>query len=133
MKKSTVITAVVLVTSMSFAAKTDTKFESVQREFRQKVLSLVSAKDVSVTGLQTKIAKFASETFGVHPGLVRNEAEKRFKTLPQFRAVKFDSYIEHKSWNQLPLPDRKTDWVWLLIGWDPERIADWAKKIMLSR
>jgi hypothetical protein len=133
MKKSIVLTALVLMTSVSSAAKKEITFESVRREFRQKVLSLVSAEDVSAMDLRTKIGKFAKETFGAHPGLVRNEAEKRFKALPQFRAVKLDSYTEHKSWNKLTLPGRENGWFLLLAGWDPEKLAGWGKAMVLSR
>ncbi|NQU24436.1 MAG: hypothetical protein HQ567_24405 [Candidatus Nealsonbacteria bacterium] len=75
MKKPIAIIAAVLVTSASFAG--EATFESVQKEFQQKVLSLRSDEDATFMDLQTKIAKFADETFGAHPDLMRKEAEKR--------------------------------------------------------
>ena len=120
-----------LITTASFAG--EPTFESVQNEFQQKALSLLAEEDASVTDLQTKIAKFADETFGAHPDLMRKEAERRFKSLPQFPSNDLTAYVEHKSWDQFPLPPLETGWVWLMFGWDPEKLADSAKKTILSR
>jgi hypothetical protein len=120
-----------LVTTASFAG--EPTFDSVQNEFQQKALSLLAEEDASVTDLQTKIAKFADETFGAHPDLMRKETERRFKSLPQFPAKDLTAYVEHKSWDQFPLPPLESGWVWLMFGWDPEKLADSAKKTILSR
>ncbi len=131
MKIHIAIIAAALVTSVAFAG--DLTFEAVQKEFQQKALSLLSEKDASATDLQAKIAKFADETFGAHPDLMRKEAEQRFKSLPQFPTTNLAAYAEHKSWDQFPLPPLETGWVWLMFGWDPEKLADSAKKTILSR
>lgn len=80
MKIHIAIIATMLIASASFAG--ELTFESVQNEFQQKALSLLSKEDASVTDLQTQIAKFADETFGAHPDLMRKEAEHRFAALP---------------------------------------------------
>jgi hypothetical protein len=131
MKIHTATIAAMLIASVSFAGKPT--FESVQKEFQEKALSLLSEEDSSFSDLQTKIAKFADETFGAHPDLMRKEAERRFKGLSQFPAKNLASYVEHKSWDQFPLPPLESGWVWLLFGWDPEKLADSAKKTILSR
>ena len=98
MKIHIALLATALVTSAAFAGKPT--FESVQKEFQEKALSLLSEEDASVTDLQTKIAKFADETFGAHPDLMKQEAEQRFRSLPQFPAKNLSAYVEHKSWDQ---------------------------------
>ena len=132
MKNSIALMATVLMTSACLAGQSKLTFESVQQEFRQKVLSLLADEDASVADLQGKIAKFAVETFGAHPDLMRNETEKRFKALPQFPAAKLTSYVEHKSWDQFPLIPVETGWPWLMFGWNPEKLADWMKKTILA-
>jgi hypothetical protein len=131
MKIHIALLATALVTSAAFAGKPT--FESVQKEFQEKALSLLSEEDASVTDLQTKIAKFADETFGAHPDLMKQEAEQRFRSLPQFPAKNLSAYVEHKSWDQFPLPPLESGWVWLMFGWDPDKLADSAKKTILSR
>lgn len=128
--KFAIITAVLVATS-SFAG--EPTFESVQDEFQQKVLSLLAEEDASVADLQTKIAKFADETFGAHPDLMRKEAERRFKSLPQFPAKGLIAYVEHKTWDQCPLPPIESGWGWLVLGWNPEKLAASTKNIILSR
>jgi hypothetical protein len=123
--------AVVLATSASFAGQAT--FESVQKEFQQKVLSLLSEKNAPRTDLHARIATFANETYGAHSDLMRKEAERRFRALPQFPAANLAAYVEHKSWEQFPLPPVESGWVWLTFGWDPEKLADAAKKTILSR
>ncbi len=131
MKIRIAIIAATLIASASFAGKPT--FESVQKEFQQKALSLLSKEETSVNDLQAKIAEFADETFGAHPDLMRKEAERQFKGLPQFPAKNLTSYVEHKSWDQFPLPPLESGWVWLMFGWDPEKLADSAKKTILAR
>ncbi len=131
MKKPIVIVAAILVSSACFAG--ESTFESVQGEFRQKVISLLSEKEISTTDLQSKIVGFANETFGAHPDLMRKEGEKRFEALPQFQAADIASYVEHQSWDKFPLPPGETGWAWLMFGWDPAKLADLAKKTVLSR
>jgi len=130
MRRFVILTAA-LLTSVSLAG--EATFESVQDEFKQKALSLLSEEDASGTDFSAEIGKLANETFGAHPDLMRKEAEKRFKNLPQFPASSLTGHVEHKSWNQFPLPPVETGWVWLFYGWDPERLADMAKKTILSR
>lgn len=120
-----------LVTSASFAG--ELTFESVQKEFQQRTLPLLSEKHISITDLQAQIAKFANETFGAHPNLMRKEAEHRFKALPEFPATNLAAYIEYTSWGEFPLPTLESGWVWFMFGWDPEKLAVWAKKTSLSR
>jgi len=131
MKIHVAIIAAMLITSAIFAG--EPTFESVQKEFQAKALSLLAEEDASVNDLQTKIAKFADETFGAHPDLMSKEAERRFKSLPQFATTDLKSYVEHKSWDQFPLPPLESGWMWLMFGWDPEKLADSAKKTILSR
>jgi hypothetical protein len=120
-----------LVASASLAA--DATFESIHKEFQHKAISLLSDTNTSVADLQTRIAKFASETFGAHPDIMREEAERRFKTLPQFTNTHLTGYVEYKTSDEFPLPPPETGWVWLMFGWDPEKLADSAKKTILSR
>lgn len=130
MRESVVITAAVLVTSASLAGQAT--FESVQSEFLQKALTLLSEKDTSPADFQTKIAKAAYETFGAHPDVMRKEAADRFNALPPFPAASLTSYAEYKSCDQLPLTEAR--WVLLMSGWwAPEKLADSAKKAMLYR
>ena len=131
MKIHTAIIAAMLIASVSLAGKPT--FESVQQEFQEKALSLLSEEDSSFSDLQTKIAKFADETFGANPDLMRKEAERRFKGLSQFPTKNLTSYAEHKSWDQFPLPPLESGWIWLMFGWDPEKLADTAKQTILSR
>ena len=121
MKKTIAIIGASIVSSASFAG--EVTFESVQKEFQKKALSLVSQDNTSVADLQTKIAKFANETFGAHPDLMRREAERRFNSLVQFPATNLTAYVEHKSWDQFPLPPLESGWGWLMFGWDPEKPA----------
>jgi Na+-translocating ferredoxin:NAD+ oxidoreductase RnfG subunit len=114
MKKFIAIIAAFLAASTSFAD--EATFESVQQEFQQKVLSLVSEENASFTDLETKIAKFADETFGAHPDLMRKEAEKRFKSLPQFPDTGLTAYREHKLWDQIPVPPLEIGLLWLIYG-----------------
>jgi hypothetical protein len=78
MRNTIAVIAAVLVTSATFAD--ESTFESVQTEFQQKALSLLSEEDVSGTDFSNRIVKLADETFGAHPDLMRKEAEKRFKS-----------------------------------------------------
>jgi hypothetical protein len=130
MKLHIAIIATMLIASASLAG--NPTFEFVQKQFQEKALSLLSEEDASVTDLQAKIAKFADETFGAHPNLMRKEAEQRFKSLPQYSTKDLIAYVEHKSWDQCPLPPLESGWVWLMFGWDPEKLADSAKKTILS-
>jgi hypothetical protein len=131
MKIHTAIIAAMLIASASFAGKPT--FESVQQEFQEKALSLLSEEDSSFSDLQTKIAKFADETFGANPDLMRKEAERRFKGLSQFPTKNLTSYTEHKSWDQFPVPPLESGWIWLMFGWAPEKLAATAKQTILSR
>jgi len=124
------IIAALLFTSASFAG--EPTFESIKKEFQQKTLALLPEKDVSPAEIQGKIAKFAEETFGAHPELMRKEAEARFKALPLYDATELTAYVEHKSWDQFPLSDRGDGWTWLMFGWDPEKLAESTKKAILS-
>lgn len=49
MKKFIAIIATVLMTSAVFTGETETTFESVQQEFQQKAISLLSAENVAQT------------------------------------------------------------------------------------
>jgi hypothetical protein len=108
-------------------------FESVQKEFQQKAISLLSAQDVSVNDLQAKIAKFANETLGAHPELMRKETERRFAALSQYPATNLTAYIDHNSLNEFPSPPMEDGWMWLMFGWDPEKLAGSAKQAILAR
>ena len=121
------------MTSAVFTGETETTFESIQQEFQQKAISLLTAENVSSKDLQKKIVDFANETFGAHPDLMRKEAEKRFKALPQFPVANLNSYVEHKSWDQFQRLPLETVWIWFMYGLAPEKLADMAKKTTLSR
>ena len=131
MDKLVAIIAMILMASASFAA--GPTFDSVQNEFQQKAVLLLSPEDVSDADFNIKIAKLAKETFGAHPDVMRKEVERRFKSLPQFHEMNLNAYVEHKSWDLRPLPPIETGLVWLLYGCDPEKLADWAKKTFRSR
>ncbi len=131
MKKTILFIAAVLVSPASFAA--EPTFTTVQNDFRQQALSLLSEKDLSNKDFTSQIAKFADETFGAHPDLMRQETEKRFKGLPQLPAGKLVGYAEHKSADLHPFPAPEIGWLWLLYGCDPEKLANWTKKLFLSR
>jgi hypothetical protein len=131
MMKAIVPLAIVLMGSASLAD--EVTFESLQQAFRKQVLSLVSQTNASAMELQSELAAFAQQTFGVHPGIMRKEAEKRFADLPVFPARKLESYDEHMMWDQFPLPSTETGLMWLMFGWDPERLADTGKKHLLAR
>ena len=72
MKRTIVAIAVILTATSSFAA--DVTFESIQKEFQQKAISLLSDQDASADQLHSKLAKFADDTFGAHPDVMRKEA-----------------------------------------------------------
>ena len=129
--KAIVPLAVVFMASASLAE--DVTFESLQQAFQQQALSLVSQTNASTMNLQSELAKFAQDTFGAHPEVMRKEAEQRFADLPVFPTEKLKSYDEHMMWDQFPLPSAETGWKWLMFGWDPERLADTGKKHLLAR
>ncbi len=131
MKKLIAVIASTLLASTSFAG--EATFESVQQEFRQKAISLLSEEDVSTKDFQARLAGLAKETFGAHPNLLRKEAVKRFKKLPSFPAAKLDTYVEHKSVELPSLPPAETEWILLMSGWDPAKVANWGAQIILSR
>lgn len=129
--KAIVLLAGLLMASASLAE--DVTFESLQQAFQKQALSLVSQTNASAMDIQSELAKFAQDTFGAHPEVVRKEAEKRFADLPVFPAHKLKSYDEHMMWDQFPLPSAEIGWMWLMFAWDPERLADTAKKHLLAR
>jgi hypothetical protein len=131
MDKLVAIIAMILMASASFAD--EPTFDYVQNEFQQKAVLLLSPDVVSDADFNSKIVKLAEETFGAHPDVMRNEAERRFKSLPQFHEMNLNAYVEHKSWDLRPLPPIETGLVWLLYGCDPEKLADWAKKTFRAR
>lgn len=131
MMKYTALLALMFMTSGSLAG--DATFESIQKDFQRKTISLLSNTNISVADLQTTVAKFAGETFGAHPDIMRQETERRFKALPVFPDTNLSGYVEHKISDEFPLPPPETGWVWLMFGWDPEKLADSAKKTILSR
>ena len=131
MKTPIVIIAATLAASAALAA--ETTFDSIQDEFRQKVISLLSEEDISVTDLQNKIADIASATFGSHPDLMKKKAANRYKSLPQFPAASLIDFVEHESSEQFPLPPGETGLAWVAFGWEPEKLAHAAKQAILSR
>jgi hypothetical protein len=125
-----------LVVAMLTAASAqgeDVTFKDVQADFRQKVLSLVAETNASANDLQTKIAEFADATFGAHPDVMRTETERRFKALPQFTNTNLTGYVEHKTLGEFPVPPAELRGLWLMLGWDPEKLAGSAKNIILGR
>ena len=128
-----VIAAVVALFATFGHAADEPTFESVQEEFRQKVISLLSQKEVSAADLQNKIVEIAKATFGSHPEVMKKEAASRYKSLPQFPAASLTDFVEHKSWEQFPLPPAETGLAWVTFGWEPTKLADVVKKTILSR
>ena len=131
MKKSISTLIAILVASPLFAS--EITFESVQKEFQQKVGSLASQEDLSVTDLQSKIAKFAEETLGSHPDVMRKETESRLKSLPHFPSTNMTDFVEHKSWDTSSLHSSEEGLMWLTFGWDPVKLAAAAKRMILAR
>ncbi len=129
MKTHIAIIGAMLISSATFAE--EATFDSVQKEFQQKVLSLAADKNVYVNDLQAKLSKFADETFGAHPRLMKKETERRFKQLTKFAEVDLGVYVHYKSFEQL-LPSEIRE-ILLFLGCDPMPLAQLAKRLVLTR
>lgn len=131
MKARFSIIATVLMATVASAQ--EPTFESVQEEFRQKAVSLLAEEGVSAKEFQTKISEIANATFGSNSALMKKEVAKRFKRLPVFSETNLAEFAEHKSLNQFSLPPTNDGLLWVTFGWEPARLADVAKKAILSR
>ena len=127
------IAAVVALFATFGHAADEPTFESVQEEFRQKAISLLSDREMSTTEFQSKLAEIANATFGSHPEVMKKEAANRYKSLPQFPAASLTEFVEHKSWEQFPMPPAELGLAWVTFGWEAEKLADLVKKNILSR
>jgi hypothetical protein len=132
-----IIAFIASVLAASAALADEPTFESVQDEFRQYAISLLSESErTSPTELAANIAKIseiANATFGSHSNLMKKEASSRFKRLPVFPASRLAEFVEHKSSKRFPLLPSEAGLVWATSGWEPERLADIAKQSILSR
>lgn len=133
MKIKITIIALLLITSVCCAQ--DVTFTSIQQEFQQKVLSLVPETDSSQEELNEKILIFGQETFGNHPKVVKKETMKRFKQLPVFPEASLKEYTAFATLSQSLMTDSDSDLtrLSLLLGWTPEKMADWVKQTFLAR
>jgi hypothetical protein len=131
MKGTLGILVVGLVTSGALLGE-DT-FESVQDGFRRRVVELLHEQQVPTVELEERLGELAAETFGAHPQLLRREAEERFSALPVFPEDDLGAWEEHASWGPIPALPPEAERQWLLVGWDPRRIASWGSTMLLSR
>jgi len=126
------IVAFLLTTSVCCAQ--DVTFTSIQREFHQKVLSLVGETDSSPKALDEKILGFGQETFGSHPKVMQKEALKRFIQLPTFPESDLKKYTAYATLSPslLSASDPDLERLSLLLGWAPEKMAGWIKQLFLT-
>jgi hypothetical protein len=133
MKTQVAIFSFLLFTSVCCAQ--DVTFTSIQLEFQQKVFSLASETDSSPKALDENILGFGQETFGRHPKVMQKETLKQFNHLPVFPESDLKKYTVYASLSPTLLSDSGSnlDKLSLLIGWDPEKMADWMMRIFLAR
>jgi len=133
----TVIAIIIACLLTSAALADEPTFESVQEEFRQKAVSILSeSEEASPTDIAAKIAEIseiANATFGAHPDLMKKEAANRFKNLPVFPASRLDDFVEHKSSKQFPILQSDAGLVWATLAWEPAQLAYIAKTSVLYR
>jgi hypothetical protein len=131
MKKPLGILALALGTTGAVVSQ-DT-FESVQDGYRQRVVALLHEQAVPTAELEDRIGEIAGETFGAHPQLLRQEAGERLAALPVFPDDDLGAWEEHASWGPIPALPPEAERQWLLLGWDPRRMASWGSSMLLSR
>lgn len=131
MKARFSIIATVLVATV--ASADEPTFDSVQEEFRQKAVSLLTEEGISAQEFQKKISEIANTTFGSHAVLMKKETANRFRRLPVIPESSLAEFAEHKLLDQFPLPPTDDGLLWITFGWEPVRLADVAKKAILAR
>ncbi|WP_320041724.1 hypothetical protein [uncultured Desulfobacter sp.] len=129
----TLITIIACLLIASTACTKDVTFSLLQKEFQEKVITLVSETALSEGELLTKIEIFGQETFGKFPKVVKKEAQKRFNELPLFSESDLERYKVKATINQSTLSDPDSAQLWILIGWAPDKLAEWAKQTILAR
>ena len=132
MKQVTGMFFAVFIANLLVTAPQEITFESLQSDFRKRVISLSSEKDLTDTGLLSKLESIAAETFGPHPGLIRQETERRFQHLPSFPIASLSSYAAHQTW-EVPTTTEKSADSWMIQRWEPAYIAKMATTAMLTR
>ena len=64
---------------------------------------------------------------------MRREAEARFAALAVFSGGDLGAWVERTSWDPVPPVPSELEGTWLLQRWDPQRIAAWARNMVLAR
>jgi hypothetical protein len=118
---------------MSGAHVSQDSFESVREGFRRKVVALLHEQEVPTAELEARLGALAVETFGAHPRLLRHETEERLAALPGFPGGDLSAWVERASLQELPALPPELERTWLVLAWDPARLAGWAKNLILSR